>query len=244
MLRIFCEGLAALLGGVNCSWLCACEGSTTREVFSMEIFDGWWSMDVVDFSMKKEPLRSMGKEMAEVYLELSREHGPGLTSQHAVRHAEATRVHLRQDVMNDGEWAGHWLREKFLEPYLGVGERMLAVYHVGAGRESYWLIDRPVGGEKFAERERELAYLAISGVPGLHRRLFLERGLLEPATRQVSPRERETMGYLLTGKSEKEIADLMGVSKHTAHQYVSSIYRNLQVSGRSGLFSSYVAALG
>ena len=237
-LRRFTSGLASLVGASNCSWLAGCRGQAPSEPFHMQIFDGWWYADLVNF----EPMTD-AQEVAKVYLELTRKHGYGLTSQHAVAHAGITRVQLRHDIFDDDAWHSHWLREKFLVPHCNVGERMLAIYTIDDDRESYFLVDRPPGEPPFGEKEKHLAFLAISGMHTLHRRLFAERGLLPPATKPLAPRERETLGLLLEGRSEKEIAAAMDVSTSTAHQYITSLYRIFRTSGRTGLIATYLNSL-
>ena len=46
---------------------------------------------------------------------------------------------------------------------------------------------------------------------------------------------------LLGGASEKEIADRMGLSAHTVHQYVKSIYRAFGVRSRAELMARCLA---
>lgn len=54
---------------------------------------------------------------------------------------------------------------------------------------------------------------------------------------QLCRRERETLEGLLSGASEKEIASRLGLSVHTVHQYVKSIYRRLEVTSRAQLMA-------
>lgn len=55
----------------------------------------------------------------------------------------------------------------------------------------------------------------------------------------LSPREREALGHLLRGASEKEVAASLGRSRHTVHSYVKRIYRTLGVRSRSELRSVF-----
>lgn len=59
----------------------------------------------------------------------------------------------------------------------------------------------------------------------------------ESSTRinQLSPREREALQHLIAGRSEKEVAALLGRSRHTVHSYVKRIYRTLGVRSRPQL---------
>ncbi len=57
----------------------------------------------------------------------------------------------------------------------------------------------------------------------------------------LSPRATQTLRELLGGASEKEIADRMGLSAHTVHQYVKSIYRAFGVRSRAELMARCLA---
>jgi DNA-binding NarL/FixJ family response regulator len=50
-------------------------------------------------------------------------------------------------------------------------------------------------------------------------------------------RAAQTLDALLGGASEKEIADRMGLSVHTVHQYVKTVYRALGVRSRAELMA-------
>jgi DNA-binding CsgD family transcriptional regulator len=54
----------------------------------------------------------------------------------------------------------------------------------------------------------------------------------------LSPRERETLDLLLEGLPEKLIAARMGLSRHTAHDYVKVLYRKLGVGSRAALMAT------
>ena len=51
----------------------------------------------------------------------------------------------------------------------------------------------------------------------------------------LSPRQRQTLDLLLEAASEKQVASRLGISRHTVHVYVKSIYRAFGVSCRSEL---------
>jgi DNA-binding CsgD family transcriptional regulator len=54
---------------------------------------------------------------------------------------------------------------------------------------------------------------------------------------RLSPRERDTLRVLLTGTPEKQLADHLGVSAHTAHGYVKTLYKKLGVRSRVELMA-------
>jgi FixJ family two-component response regulator len=60
----------------------------------------------------------------------------------------------------------------------------------------------------------------------------------------LAPRLQETLRALMTGASEKQIADTLGVSKHTLHQYVKTLYRRFAVSSRPELMAKLLGQAG
>jgi DNA-binding NarL/FixJ family response regulator len=53
----------------------------------------------------------------------------------------------------------------------------------------------------------------------------------------LSPRLRQMLDALMTGASEKQIADQLGISPHTAHQYVKAVFRRFGVTSRAELMA-------
>ncbi len=56
----------------------------------------------------------------------------------------------------------------------------------------------------------------------------------------LSPRQQQTLQYLLAGRSEKEIADIMLLSRNTVHHHVKALHRHFGVSSRSELLAKWV----
>lgn len=56
----------------------------------------------------------------------------------------------------------------------------------------------------------------------------------------LSPRQQQTLQYLLAGSSEKQIATKTGLSRNTIHHYVKALYRRFGVSSRSELLVHWV----
>jgi len=72
--------------------------------------------------------------------------------------------------------------------------------------------------------------------------------MLETATAPALPRcdlsrrLRQTLDALITtGDSEKQIADRLGISPHTAHQYVKTLFRRFGVNSRAELMAKAAA---
>jgi DNA-binding NarL/FixJ family response regulator len=54
---------------------------------------------------------------------------------------------------------------------------------------------------------------------------------------ELTPRLRETLEVVITGASEKQIADQLGISHHTAHQYIQALFRAFGVTSRAQLMA-------
>jgi DNA-binding CsgD family transcriptional regulator len=52
---------------------------------------------------------------------------------------------------------------------------------------------------------------------------------------RLSRRRLQTLGFLVEGKSEKEVAAKLGISRHTAHTHIKGIYREFGVATRGEL---------
>lgn len=57
----------------------------------------------------------------------------------------------------------------------------------------------------------------------------------------LGEREREAMGYVVAGMTNEEIGDVLGVSKHTAHDYIERACRKLGARNRT---AAAVMAIG
>ena len=58
-----------------------------------------------------------------------------------------------------------------------------------------------------------------------------------PAQQRLSPRQQQTLDGLMLGRSEKEVAAELGLSPHTIHEYVTSLYRIFGVRSRGELLA-------
>lgn len=101
-----------------------------------------------------------------------------------------------------------------------------------AGAQGYLLKDQP--RDKTVQALRGIA----SGEPPLSasiaRRLL--RVFSDPShesAQSLSPRERETLSLIARGFRIGEVATTLGVSHHTAHEYVKNVYRKLKISSRA-----------
>lgn len=50
---------------------------------------------------------------------------------------------------------------------------------------------------------------------------------------ELSPRERQVIGWIAFGKSSKDVAGIMSISEHTVNDYIASIMAKLKASNRT-----------
>jgi DNA-binding CsgD family transcriptional regulator len=58
--------------------------------------------------------------------------------------------------------------------------------------------------------------------------------------KDLAPRLQQTLGHLLEGDSEKQVARKLGISPHTVHVYIKTLYRKFNVTTRAELMSRHV----
>ena len=94
---------------------------------------------------------------------------------------------------------------------------------------------RGIGERDFSPREaRVLEFFHGELRPLIGRQLV---SASEPRPGTLSPRLRQTLAGLLEGDSEKQVAARLGISRATAHQYVTALYRRFGVQSRGQLLA-------
>jgi DNA-binding CsgD family transcriptional regulator len=95
----------------------------------------------------------------------------------------------------------------------------------------------PRHSRPFLARERVLLDMTHSAMSWIYQP-DLFAGSVAAVT--LSPRQRQTLQLLLAGRSEKEIAELMQLSRNTVHHHVKALHRRFKVSSRSELLAKWV----
>lgn len=112
-----------------------------------------------------------------------------------------------------------------------IRDRIWVVSPVNADTESYFCFDRMGDRPYFGGDDLELASFALRGIKWFHRQLMLSHGL-GLCEEVLTPAEQRVIQGLLSGASEREIAETMKLSQGTVHQYATRIYKKFAVRGR------------
>ena len=96
---------------------------------------------------------------------------------------------------------------------------------------------RPWGETKrFTDREVALLELAGSQLS----KLYLAEMREQATGPKLPPRARQTLSLLKSGKSEREIAEILDISPHTVHDYIKGIYKHYKVASSRELLANFI----
>ena len=153
----------------------------------------------------------------------------------------ACRVDERHDVPNEKKEVNGAGRcsDRFRACDIVTGDHVTAVKcRQGDGTYSGVSFHRRHGRPAFTAIERALVETLVQNVAWLHS---------APADAQksdifatLSPREREVMDLLLSGKSRKAVAQQLTLSTHTVADYLKQIYAKLDVNSRAELLAKFI----
>ncbi|MBX3469022.1 MAG: helix-turn-helix transcriptional regulator [Planctomycetes bacterium] len=154
------------------------------------------------------------------------------------------RAHLRPDLVPDRVWERH--PHAAFARMLGFDSNGGGMAPIAPGREVLLGVGREVGEPPLGARERALLGALLGALRWFFRQLAepladdAGRLRLEGLRARLAPRLRTIFDALLTGRSEKEIAALAGLSPRTVHKYVEHVYRAAGVSSRLELMARFI----
>jgi len=166
---------------------------------------------------------------------------PAALAAATVKDGPVTRA--RHELVDDAAWYAH--------PAVGLVRRQLGVDHClyslhplgGAPGRTGWLcLHRPWGHPRpFGPRERTIVHALHSELAWVHEP---PAAPVAPADRsaghELSHRQRQTLDRLLAGRSEKQVAADLGLSRHTVHVHVKSLYKAFGVNSRHELLAKFI----
>jgi DNA-binding CsgD family transcriptional regulator len=107
------------------------------------------------------------------------------------------------------------------------------------------------GGHGFSERDRELAEILRPHLANLYRLgIAIERTREHPVEEKteaaqvaLTPREREVLDWVAAGKTNRDIATILGASPRTVEKHLERIYEKLGVETRTAAVMRAIKAL-
>jgi DNA-binding CsgD family transcriptional regulator len=136
---------------------------------------------------------------------------------------------LPQRTWDRSSWVNEYARPAGLDYFLS------SVLPIEDGVVEATGFMREASDTPFNAEDREVLHLFLDGSG----RMFRERVTpkVPVSTVALAPRVCEAFAQLLTGAADKEIAVRLGISVHTARQYVKTIYRAYGVNSRAQLIA-------
>lgn len=223
------SGLCKLVDAQNADWFGAVRLADT---FPGDPAHGWRPRSVHYL----HPSRPIDEKFQEQLKQLN----VGVIDETTVRNialAGTFRVNRLADLAPESWFQGDYYRLY----YRGVGyeDAIWAGIPLNVDTECYFGIFRDCAHPRFTPEERDCVAYALRGLKWFIRRQMLSRSI-SVATAPLTATEREVLGSLLTGQTEKQIAALRQQSPHTTHEHVTSIYRKFGVSNRSALMALWL----
>ena len=148
-----------------------------------------------------------------------------------------TQAFRPQDLMTDEEWEASMSYQRSQE--IGIMHSLAGNIVIQPNLAVFIGLHRVHDTQSYTDAERALLGAILPGLKPSFSRYLMSRGMLAP-DQPLTPRERETFLLLLQGTSEKEIAQQMGLTHRSLHQYVLSIYRKLHVNSRPELMARWI----
>jgi len=143
----------------------------------------------------------------------------------------------RRQLADDRAWYTSAAFCEYLRP-AGVDDGLMSVVLVADGQAHAIALFRSPSERKFSARDQRLLHI-------FHTELApsLETDLAPPGrdpVSQLSPRLRDVLASLLEGDSEKQVAQRLGLTRDTTHQYVKAVYRRFHVNSRAELMARWI----
>lgn len=231
--------LLTLVEADDARW-CLSVRLAARENAQNDLCLGWRVRDLVPASPTPELLARFHHFLQHA-VKQNLEH-IGHTTVHVLRGSGAFRIYtLRGPGFLDFEEFRQTEHYRLYYEKNHLADRMWIGCPVNSDVESGFVLDRFTreGRPFFSEHDRVRAEMILRGLKWFNRRLVLSRGVIAGKT-PCTPAERKTLGLLLTGKSEKEIAQELAVSVGTAHNRITTIFKKFAVRSRAELMALWL----
>ena len=226
-LKCFQELLVERLDASNVLWFAVYKGTYGYKSWYHTRINEWKLMDIASYT---DDEWDSELALSEYYSRCEQDGHMDPLLEHAIQSVGTTRVHRIRQCVEYEEWQKHWMFTFLKER--DIAERMISVFSISDLSESCFVVDRCNGAKPFTKEDADEVHKLLIRFPRLHYWLMLERGLTEPATRPLSPREKQVLQLLLSSLPEAEIAKKLDLAKGTVHNYISSIYKIFNLNSR------------
>ncbi|MBA4018759.1 MAG: hypothetical protein C0483_16450 [Pirellula sp.] len=119
----------------------------------------------------------------------------------------------------------------------GFDSLLLCMHPLDHNFSSNLGLHRRLGRPAFGEREKQLVHAVYHGISWLHS--YGVNEAVRATTLRLSPRERQTLVFVLAGHSHKSIAERMQISQHTVNDYVKQLHKHFNVVSRAELQANF-----
>ena len=146
----------------------------------------------------------------------------------------------RQAVVSDAKWYRSRHYQQLRAP-AGIDHHLYSNVTLADGRIVGIGMQRERGDRPFNDRDCQVVNLFHSQM----RHLYGQQAAPPPERSAVripplAPRLQPVLRHLLQGDAEKQVATKLGLSRHTVHQYIKVLYRELGVSSRGELLAKFI----
>ena len=146
-------------------------------------------------------------------------------------------TYRRRDMVPDATYHASDAYERWLGPS-GVEGHIASLHRLADGTTSVLGVHRTGDERPHTVRERRLMKLVHATLaPHIGTRLATAG---QASMRGLSRRQRQTLGCLLDGASEKQAAARLGVRPRTVHEYVVALHRHFGVESRGELLAYFI----
>src|SRR5688572_27097195 len=146
----------------------------------------------------------------------------------------------RRHVIDD---EGLWYRSDFFEQIqspLEFDDMLYPRVALPDGRTLAVGFLRPLRDRLFTDRDCKLIDVFHRTAGRLYGTFEQSNSSGDPRIDTLPRRLRPVLQHLLRGDGEKQVAQKLGLSRHTVHEYVKVLYRTLNVSSRAELLAQFI----
>lgn len=157
---------------------------------------------------------------------------PAMPAWRKIRRPLATRA--RQQLAPDRAWRHSAIVNEYF--HRTESDEMI-LSRCPTVHNTYFLFNlwRPLYEKRFSKRDTQVVDLLTSEISEL-----MAAGRLasfSASINRLSPRLRQVLDLLRRGKTERQIAEILGSSTHTVHNQIHALYRALNINSRSQLLA-------